>query len=152
MTIICKTIPNPWIALGLAAHYTARTSTFGRFRADELIRTLWLQISRGHYLLALDNHTDPARVVGYFGWAIYDHATAERFANDGVPPVEETPDGDVLWVLTAAAEDRRSFFALMKATRALYSDHRVMAVRHKGGRRVVLDQSRQRVREGRGVG
>ena len=31
----------------------------------------------------------------------------------------------------------------MKATRALYPHHRVMAVRHKpGGKRVVLDQSR----------
>ncbi len=147
MSINVRTIPNPWVALGLAAHYTARTATFGRFKADELIRTLWLQISRGHYLLALDTGAEPARVVGYFGWALYDRATAERFARSGVPPSEEAANGEVLWILTAAAEERSAFFALMKATRALYPDHRVMAVRHKDGRRVMLDQSRQRVRE-----
>ena len=148
MIIAVKRIPDRWMALGLAAHFVTRHDTFGRFPAGDLIRTLSSQIQRGHYLFALDTSTEPARVVGYYGWALYDDPTAERFAATGAPPPPELgTGGDVLWILTAIADSRGAFFALMRDTRALYPQHRVMAVRHKpSGRRVVLDQSRARVR------
>ena len=63
-------------ALGVAAHFVAKFDTFGRFPAADLVRTLNGQINRGHYLFALDASADPARVIGYFGWALYDQAVA----------------------------------------------------------------------------
>ena len=150
MSVMVKKLPGPWLALGLAAHFVAKHDTFGRFPAADLIRTLSGQINRGHYLFALDVSTKPARVLGYFGWTLYDDAAAEQFAATGVPPANERSEGgDVLWILTAAADTRAAFFALVKAARALYPDHRVMAVRHKQGKRVSFDQSRKRVKERR---
>lgn len=145
--ITVKKMPSHWLALGLAAHFLARRPPFANFRSTDLIRTLSAQIHRGHYLFALDGSRDDAdaRVVGYFGWALYSHDAAERFAATGRPPVEELAEGgDVAWVLTTAAIDRGSFFALAKAGRALYPDHRIMGIRHKGGRRVLFDQWRGR--------
>lgn len=147
MSIVVRKLPDPWTALGPAAHFVARHEPFGRFAAADLIRTLSGQVHRGHYLFALDTAARPARVVGYFGWALYDDAEAERYAATGVPPARERKEGgSVLWILTAAADTRPAFFALVKATRALYPDHRVMAVRNKARGKVTLDQSRARVR------
>jgi hemolysin-activating ACP:hemolysin acyltransferase len=148
MAVVVRTVRDPWMALGLAAHFVARRETFGRFSASELIRTLNAQITRKHFLFAFDTSTDPARVIGYFGWTLYDHTSAERFAATGKPPPGDLASGgDVLWILTSVAENKSAFFALVKATRALYPSHRVMAIRHKpGGKRVLLDQSRARVR------
>jgi hemolysin-activating ACP:hemolysin acyltransferase len=149
IVVIVKKIPGPWLALGLAARFVAKREPFSRFPAGDLIRTLNGQIQRGHYLFALDTSADPARVVGYLGWALYDNAVAERFAATGVPPSDELATGaDVVWILTAVAEDRGAFSALSKHARALYPTHRVMAIRHKsGGKRVVtLDQSRERAK------
>ena len=147
MTMVVKKIPNPWVALGLAAHFVARHDPFSRFPAADLIRTLSGQINRGQYLFALDDSTKPARVLGYLGWALYDDAEADRFAATGVPPTEERADrGSVAWVTTAAADSRTAFFALLKAARALYPTHRVMAIRNKpSGKKVTFDQSRARV-------
>jgi hypothetical protein len=145
MAIVVKTLPNQWLALGVAAHYVGRRAPFGDFTAGDLVRTLSGQVERGHYLLAFDTGTEPARVVGYYGWALYPHAVAERFAEFGAPPPDDPGhDGEVVWILTAAAEDRAAFFALAKAARARYPQHRVMAVRHKRDRRVVFDQWRAR--------
>jgi hypothetical protein len=146
--MVVKKLPGPWLALGLAAHFVARHEPFSRFPAADLVRTLSGQAQRGHYLFALDVSAAPARVLGYFGWALYDDAEAERFATTGVAPSEGRVDGGtVLWVMTAAAIDRKAFFTLVKATRALYPAHRVMAVRNKArGRKVTFDQSRARVR------
>jgi hemolysin-activating ACP:hemolysin acyltransferase len=146
--MIVKKIPSPWLALGLAAHFVAKHDPFGRFPAVDLIRTLSGQVHRGQYLFALDDSTKPARVLGYLGWALYDDAEAERFAATGVPPAEERADGgSVVWITTAAADSRTAFFALVKAARALYSTHRVMAIRSKpSGKKVTFDQSRARVR------
>lgn len=147
MAVIVKKVPDPWLALGLAAHFVAKREPFSRFPASDLIRTVSGQIHRGHYLFALDTSTDPARVVGYFGWALYDHAVAEQFAATGIPPADEMPtEGEVVWVLTAVAESRGAFIALGKGMRALYPTHRVMAIRHKAdGKRVTLDQWRARI-------
>ncbi len=148
MAIVVRKIGNPWVALGLAAHFTARNATFGRFPAGDLIRTLNGQIARGHYLFALDDASEPARVVGFFGWALYDHDVADAFAATGMPPDPGrglASGGDVIWILTAAADSARAFFALVKAARAICPHHRVMGVRHREGRRVVFDQSRARV-------
>ncbi|MCW5738122.1 MAG: hypothetical protein KIS73_28630 [Enhydrobacter sp.] len=148
MTIVVKKIPDPWLSLGLAAHFVVRHEPFSRFPAADLVRTLSGQAQRGHYFFALDVSSKPARVLGYFGWALYDDAEAERFATTGVAPSEGRAEGGtVLWVMTAAAVDRKAFFTLVKATRALYPNHRVMAVRNKArGRKVTFDQSRARVR------
>jgi hypothetical protein len=145
--ITVKKMPGQWLALGLAAHFLARRAPFENFRSGDLIRTLSAQVHRGHYLFALDGSAcqSEARVVGYLGWALYGHRAAERFSATGKPPAEElVVGGDVVWVLTSAAVDRAAFFALVKAGRALYPDHRVMGIRHKGGRRVVFDQWRAR--------
>jgi hypothetical protein len=149
MALEVRKIPDRWQALGLAAHFVARHEPFGRFPAGDLIRTLHAQVQRGHYLFALDTGSKPARVLGYFGWSLYHHAVAERFAATGVAPSEELASGgDVAWLVTAVADSRSAFFALAKATRALYPGHRVMGIRHKrGGRRVVFDQSRMRVKD-----
>jgi len=146
--IVVKKVPGPWLALGLATHFVARHDPFSRFPAEDLARTLSGQAHRGHCLFALDVSTKPARVVGYFGWGLYDDAEAERFAATGIPPSQERASGGtVLWIMTAAAVDRTAFFTLIKATRALYPSHRVMAVRNKArGRKVTFDQSRARVR------
>jgi hypothetical protein len=145
MAIVVKTMSNRWLALGLAAHYVASRAPFGGFTAGDLVRTLSGQVERGHYLFALDTGTDPARVVGYYGWALYPHAIAERFAAVGAPPPDDDGrKGEVVWILTAAAEDRVAFFALAKAARARYPHHRVMAIRHKQHRRVLFDQWRAR--------
>jgi hypothetical protein len=147
MGLVVKKVRDPWLALGLAAHFVAKREPFSRFPAGELIRTLGAQAQRGHYLFALDASANPARVIGYFGWALYEHELAERFAATGAPPPDELAgSGDVVWMLTAVAEDRRAFFALAKGTRALYPNHRLMAVRHKaGGRTIRFDQSRERI-------
>jgi hemolysin-activating ACP:hemolysin acyltransferase len=147
MTIVVKQLPDPWMALGPAAHFVARHDPFGRFPAADLIRTLSGQVHRGHYLFALDVSVKPARVVGYFGWELYSDDEAERFAASGVAPDHELSDsGSVVWILTAAADSRPAFFALVKATRTLYPAHRVMGIRHKTrGGKVTLDQSRARV-------
>lgn len=149
MTISVKKISGQWLALGLAANFLARRHPFADFRSSDLIRTLSAQIQRGHYLFALDETAGDgqARVLGYFGWALYDHEAADRFRATGKPPVEELSDGgDVAWVLTSAAVDRAAFFALAKAGRALYPHHRIMGIRHKtGGKRVVFDQRRERL-------
>jgi hypothetical protein len=122
-----------------------RTRSVQRLRGGDLVRTLSGQVERGHYLFALDTGTDPARVVGYYGWALYPQAVAERFAMVGAPPPEDPGrEGEVVWILTAAAEDRAAFFALAKAARARYPHHRVMAIRHKPHRRVLFDQWRAR--------
>jgi len=150
MTITVRKMSGQWLALGLAAHFLARRAPFANFRSGDLIRTLSTQIHRGHYLFALDGSGKDAeaRVVGYFGWALYDHEAAERFAATGKPPAEELLEGgEVAWVLTSAAVDRDGFFALAKAGRALYPDHRIMGIRHKDGKRVVFDQWRARIRE-----
>jgi hemolysin-activating ACP:hemolysin acyltransferase len=148
MAVIVKSVPDPWLALGLAAHFIGGREPFSRFPAGDLIRTLNGQIRRGHYLFALDTAAEPARVIGYLGWALYDNAVADRFIASGVPPADErATEGDVAWILTAAALDRGAFFAMAKAARKLYPDHRVIAVRHKeGGKRVRFDQSRARVK------
>lgn len=145
--ITVKKMSNHWLALGLAAHFLARRPPFANFRSTDLIRTLSAQIHRGHYLFALDDSgaATEARVVGYLGWVLYGHEAAERFAETGKPPAEELAEGgDVAWVLTSAAVDRRSFFALAKAGRTLYPNHRVMGIRHKSNKRVVFDQWRGR--------
>lgn len=148
MTVIVKKLPDPWLALGLAAHFIGGREPFSRFPAGDLIRTLNGQVRRGHYLFALDTAAEPARVVGYLGWALYDGAVADRFIATGVPPADErATEGDVAWILTAAALNRAAFFAITKAARKLYPDHRVVAIRHKpGGKRVRFDQSRARVK------
>jgi hypothetical protein len=148
MAVTVKKIPGPWLALGLASHFVAKREPFGSFPASDLIRTLSGQIQREHYLFALDTSTDPARVVGYFGWALYDHAEAERFATTAIPPSDElSKESDVVWILTAAAENRQGFFALVKGMRALYPTYRVMGIRHKaGGKRVIFDYWRERIK------
>lgn len=149
MTITVKKISGHWLALGLASHFLAKRPPFANFRSGDLIRTLSAQIHRGHYLFALHGSArdTEARVVGYLGWALYDHEAAERFAATGKAPAEELADGgDVAWVLTSAAVDRDAFFALARAGRALYPDHRIMGIRHKGAKRVVFDQWRGRAR------
>jgi hemolysin-activating ACP:hemolysin acyltransferase len=148
MTLEVRKIPDRWRALGLAAHFVAKHQPFSRYPAGDLIRTLSTQVQRGHYLVALDTANDPARLVGYFGWSLFHHAAAERFAATGVPPAEELADGgDVAWLLTSVADSRNAFFALAKAARALYPNHRIMGIRHKrDGRRVVFDQWRNRIR------
>ena len=148
MALTVKKVPDLWLALGLAAHFVARRAPFNRFPAGDLIRTLSAQINRGHYLFALDTSAKPARVVGYFGWALYDHSVAERFAATGVPPSDRlATGGDVVWILTAVAENRGAFFALGKSARALYPAHRVMGIRHKAnGKRIIFDQSRARIK------
>ncbi len=153
MTISLKKIPGPWLALGLAANFLARREPFAGYRSADLIRTLSRQIQRGHYLFALDSAAGDteARVVGYFGWSLYDHAAADRFAATGVSPDEDLAEGgDVVWILTAAAAERSAFVALGKSIHALYPAHRVMAVRHKRGRRTLFDQ--RRGARGRGPG
>jgi hemolysin-activating ACP:hemolysin acyltransferase len=141
MTLIVRKMPGKWPALGVAAHYLCRREPFSRFPAGELIGTLNGQLQRGHYLFVLDDATRPAKVVGYAGWALYDHAAAERYAATGAPPAEELAEGgDVAWILTAAADSRPAFFALLREMRRLYPQHRAMAVRHKGGRRVLFDR------------
>ncbi|MEB3335061.1 MAG: hypothetical protein VKP70_08755 [Cyanobacteriota bacterium] len=148
MTIVAKTFPVPMLALGAAAHFVARHEPFAGFLAAELVRTLSGQVHRGHYLFALDVSSKPARVVGYFGWALYADVDAERFAATGSPPAEvRSVDGNVVWMLTTVADSRAAFFALVKATRSLYPAHRVMGIRHKARRgKVTMDQSRARVR------
>ena len=153
MSITVKKIPGPWLALGLASNFIAKRKPFGSFPASDLIRTLSGQIQREHYLFALDTSTDPARVVGYFGWALYDHTVAERFATTSIPPADELSNGnDVVWILTAVAENRRAFFTLVKGMRTLYPSYRMMAVRHKAnGRRVIFDHWRERIKAKRTI-
>jgi hypothetical protein len=147
MTLEVRKIADRWRALGLAAHFVAKHEPFSRFPAGDLIRTLNAQVQRGHYLFALDTSSDPARVTGFFGWSLYHQAAAERFAATGVPPTDElTSGGDVAWLVTAVADSRPAFFALAKAARALYPNHRVMGIRHKrDGRRIIFDQWRKRI-------
>lgn len=146
MAIIAKTLPNTWQSLGLAAHFVARHEPFGGFPARDLIRTLSRQIERGHYLFAFDTSQDPARIVGFFGWALYDDATAEQFIATGKPPAQELASGgDVIWILTAAVDSQQAFRAIVRAARAVYPHHRVLGIRYKDGKRVVIDQSRARV-------
>lgn len=144
MTIRVQTIANTWLALGLAAHFLSRRDPFAGFPSGDLIRTLNGQIERRHYLFAFDVAADPARVAGYMGWAVLDTAVAERFAAGGTPPSPEEAQGrDVVWILTAAADSPAAFDAIKRAARALYPAHRVMAIRHRHGKRVILDRRHQ---------
>ena len=146
MPIVVRTVPDPWTALGLAAHYVSRQPPFSSFPSSDLILTLHRQIRRQHYLFAFDTSAAPAKVVGFFGWSLYCHADANAFAETGRPPADELGSGgDVLWILTAVASDRKTFFELVRRTREKYPDHRVRAVRNRRGRRSLMDQSRDRV-------
>ncbi|MDX2155022.1 MAG: toxin-activating lysine-acyltransferase [Hyphomicrobiaceae bacterium] len=142
MSLNVRTLPDPWMALGIALHFVARREPFSRFPAGELVRTLAGQVHRGHYLLAFDTSSNPAKVVGYCGWALYDNAQADRLVTSSEPlPDGLASGGDVVWMLTAVVEDRAAFHELRRRTRTLYPGHRLMAIRHKaGGRRIVLDR------------
>jgi hemolysin-activating ACP:hemolysin acyltransferase len=141
MQIALKTVTDLWLGLGLAAHYTARRAPFATFPAGDLIRTLSAQIQRKHALFAFDTSTKPAKLVGYVGWALYHAEDAARFAADGKTLTCELADGgDVLWILTAAADSRAVFVSLAGGIRRAYPGHRLMAVRYKRGRRVILQR------------
>lgn len=148
MSIMARTVSNPWMALGLATHFVARHQPFAGFPAGDLIRTIDRQISRQHYLFAFDTTSDPARVVGFFGWSLYSNADADQFASTGkLPSNELTEGGQVIWILTAVAESEAAFRTIVRKARESYPHHRVMAIRHKNGKRVIFDQSRSRVAE-----
>jgi len=143
--MLIQKLSNKWLALGLAAHYLARRQPFGGFRSEDLVKTLNAQIERGRYLFAMEAAGENARVIGYFGWSLYGHDEAERFAATGIPPAERVgDDGEVIWLMTAAAESRAAFFGLIRATRAAHPTHRVMGIRHKAGQKVTFDQWRSR--------
>lgn len=147
MPVDAKKIPNDWTAIGLALHFCAKHEPFRRYTADALVRTITGEVQRGHYLFALDSSAGRTNVVGYLGWALYDHGDADRFAATGIPPGEgRSQGGDVVWVLTAAASQTGALYHLGKSMRALYPGYRVMAIRHKdGGRRILFDQWRARL-------
>lgn len=146
LSIEVRALPGRWPALGVAAHFVARREPFARFPAGELLRTLSGQVERGHALFAFAGAT----VVGYLGWAMYDSAAADRFARTGVPPTADPVDGEVVWVLTAAAERDAALAALIRGLRRRYPGRRAMGMRHRaGGARVVFDQPiRPRAGEG----
>lgn len=143
MAVTVKKLANPWAALGMAANFLARREPFAGFPARDLVRTLTAQAERGHYLFALDATEEPARIVGYCGWALLSHAAADRIVATGIAPdITETGTGDVIWIFTGAAATRAAFFALVRETKRLHPDHRVMGIRHRNGRRVVFDSRR----------
>ena len=148
MSIVARTVPDTWMALGLATHFVARHQPFSTFTAGDLLRTIDRQIGRQHYLFAFDTTSAPARVVGYFGWSLYSNADADQFASTGkLPDNELSEGGEVVWILTAVAESEVAFRTIVRTARKKYPDHRVMAIRHKDGKRVIFDQSRSRVAE-----
>ena len=132
-----RRLSGQWSRLGIACHFVARHEPFASFRSSELVNTLSAQIEREHCLFALQG----SRVVGYFGWALYDAAVAERFARGAAPPHNSLAHGrDVVWLLTAAAAHPRAPLAMGRALRAQYPGMRVMGIRHKAaGQRVVVD-------------
>jgi hemolysin-activating ACP:hemolysin acyltransferase len=142
MTLQIRTLEQPWTAFALAAHFLAGREPFGSFPARELLRTIKAQVDRRHYLLAFEAEGAAARVDGYLGWALLAADVAHRFAAGGERPTEAElqAGGEIVWVLTAAAQSRRTLNALLQAGRTLYPDRRVMAVRHKDGRRLMLDR------------
>jgi hypothetical protein len=83
---------------------------------------------------------DGGRLVGFLGWDLYGADAAERFAATLRPPPRGEEGGeDVVWLLIAAAEQRRALTLMLEAGRQLHPGRRVMGVRHKpGGRPVVF--------------
>ena len=133
-----REIDNPYIGLGIAAHFLARRTPFSGFRFGDLVQTLDVQLRRHHARFAFEGE----RVVGYIGWALYDTEDAQHFARTGQPPPLDRPDGaDVLWVLTVAAVAPQVAKTLTGTVLNLNVGKRVMGVRYKpSGKRVVFDQ------------
>jgi hypothetical protein len=125
-------------ALGAAAHYLSRREPFSGFTSGQLIGTLAGQVQRGHCLFALDG----LAIRGFLGWARLDAAVAERFATTFDPPPESACNGgDILWLLTAAADSTVALRAMIAACRALHPGRVVMGMRHKrDGRKVLIRQ------------
>lgn len=141
MPMTVRTFPDPWMALGIAVHFVAKREPFAQFPAGDLTRTLAAQTRRGHYLFALDTNVRPAKVRGYCGWALFTTDVADRCAQASGPlPDGLEAGGDVVWLLTAAVENSSAYSALQRELRSLYPGHRLMAVRHKSGRRIVLER------------
>ena len=134
-----RALTGHWGRLGMALHFVARQEPFASFRSADLVSTLNAQILREHCLFALDGK----RIVGYLGWAEYDAAVAQSFANGGAAPSNTLAHGkDVVWILTAAAVHDAALMALVRTLRAEHPGMRVMGIRHKGqGRRVVFDRA-----------
>lgn len=124
--------------IGTALQFLARRAPFRGFSAGTLVPTVAGQVTRGHYLLALEGR----RVAGYLGWAMYDREDALAFARTGTAPPEDRCQGrDVVWLLTLAATERAAMDLMLAEGRRRYAGLRVMGVRHKpGGRAVVFDQ------------
>ncbi|MDB5507527.1 MAG: hypothetical protein JWR75_2165 [Devosia sp.] len=147
MPVTIKRLPNPLLALGIASQFISRRAPFDSFPAGDLIRTLHAQIQRGHYLFAFDEGEREAKVTAYLGWALYGAKEAQAYAATGAEPQHElTSGGDVVWIVTAAATTTSAFQSLIRVGHKLYPEHRVMAIRHRNGKREIIDRP-----AGRGV-
>lgn len=114
--------------LGMAIHFLAQREPFASFPSKVLATTVDGEIRRGHYLMAFEGR----RLVGFIGWVMLSHATAERFARSLVAPAPEEMRGeDVAWILTVGATSRAVLVPLVRAARHLHPHCRVMGVRHR---------------------
>lgn len=138
MPLTIREIDNPYVALGIAAHFLARRAPFSGFRFGDLVQTLDVQLRRHHARFAFEGE----RMVGYIGWALYGAQEAAQFAQTGRPPPLDQPDGgDVLWVLTVAAVAPQVAKALTGTAHGLHVGKRAMGVRYRAnGKKVVFDQ------------
>ncbi|MFO1089426.1 MAG: hypothetical protein U1E46_07570 [Hyphomicrobiales bacterium] len=123
-------------ALGLATYYLSHRKPFSDMQAGSLVPTVDGQIRRGHALIAFEG----SRVVGYLGWSLYTIEEALSFARTGQAPANATRDhGDVVWVTTVAANERRVLFALAREARRRNEGRSLMAIRvYRNGQQRVL--------------
>lgn len=128
-------------ALGVALHFLARRKPFSAFAAEQLVLSVARHVDSRRYMMAFRD----GRLVGFLGWEIYGTEVAERFARTLVPPKRgEEGGGEVVWLMIAAAEERRALALMLDAGRRLHPGLIVMGVRHKPGGRPAVFRGRIR--------
>jgi hemolysin-activating ACP:hemolysin acyltransferase len=133
--IAVRQIPDAQAAIGLAASYVSLHPPFDAYRAGRLIGTIAGQVDRGHYAFAVKR----GRIVGYCGWALCHHETAEAWLAGGEPPTSDAClSGDVVVLTILAATETSAVMRLTRHLRQVYSGRTFMARRLEGGEKGIV--------------
>lgn len=118
----CIRLKDPFKALGHALSLLAKVDPYARYPFGSLVRTVFGQIQRGHYVLTLEGRA----VVGYGGWALCSPETAAAWVEGGsVPAYEDCLDGPCPVLVTFHSKSRAATFRQIRHMREIYPGTRV---------------------------
>ncbi|MEX0807888.1 MAG: toxin-activating lysine-acyltransferase [Dongiaceae bacterium] len=123
---VCRQLPRPMLALGIAATLLRRKPPFSNFNFGRMTSVIIGQIRRRHYLIAFRGN-DP---VGYIGWAVTTSDIANRWLTEGYSPkYNECLSGDSCVLLTVYSEERDVTMNLIRQARIRYPGNRIYFMR-----------------------